>query len=235
LKTEFNNLKLRIIKMSPIIGIDLETKSETDYPFSSWDQLYECLGFVLESEFWSEKFPNYSSYLEKGGILKQVIEEMITEGCDVQLGLDGLVQCVIMNPRYALEYIDEMEDLVNLFYEKGATYTDVDFLLGLPDSGNEDSPYDMEEIAINYNVRGQMIDILAKHSMDVTGGLNWNDVAPIYWEEMVDSDGKVADGYKFMSFRNRCMMALKNHSEVLKNGDIHPHQIDLHDDNFDYE
>jgi len=160
-----------------------------DFPFFTWNTFYTCIGEMLESEYYGLKYPKFHDFLQNGTMI-DIFESLVASQNSPQDGLNGFIDCVLQNPRYAIDYMADGNDFISptirFFYSQGASYTNITKLLDLPAESAIDDGCNFEERVMNYNVRGAIIDILANCGMDVSGGHNWRQIDEDDWENLLN-------------------------------------------------
>jgi len=189
----------------------------TDYPFDNWKDFFNAFKVAFEIEFLPYRLPEYNAFLTKnpeGAV--DIINSLIKAGCDPNEGLELLIETALDDAFNSIMLIDFIEDLIDLFYDNGASYSNIEYLFDLPAYDEIDEEDQFELKAQDYDVRGAILDCLSLNGVNVRGDIDWESIDPIYF------DGEIIPEYSHLSFRMRCAMALKYHSEALKKPNPEP-------------
>ena len=171
----------------------------TDYPFTSWSNYYAAFGESLSTEFFCETYPKYANQLDA-----DIVKELLGLGLDPQDGLNGLIQTVANNGRYALDMKSIITDMMKLFVDHGAIPKVDDIFKLMHES--DDKKYFEDEVTY-IKARGMMLDIIGSFSSLDKAILGGNTIIPTYWEDIALEDH---------SYKTAFLMALAHESEYLR-------------------
>lgn len=165
-------------------------RENLDYPFTSWGTFFEAYTVTMQTEFGVENAPIYTEMLEdQGGIVDfQIMEELLEKGNDPQEGLKGLVQSCLDGCRYSYETIPSLGKIIDKMIKKGAVINkEILSMMTTPMySEHKDFEGDMDKLI---KAKGYLLNMLFEFdgvkSMFLEMIPNWDEVIPIYYENMI--------------------------------------------------
>lgn len=147
---------------------------------------FEKIGEMLESE--------HADFVD----MSESIATDLATGVDIQEHFNGFINTLITHPRYAMEFMDDINQTLHVFFGKCSTLRSPDLLK--PTFGEEG---DFDDDSPSYELRGELIDMFArKYPVALQG----TDVASIDWGN-VDALSKydVEDELSSLDLRMRCI------------------------------
>lgn len=141
-----------------------------DYPFDSWDTFFNAFEESLNTEFFSETYPEYSKIVKKQGNLF-IIDNLIKNyNLNVSEGLYKYIYSLCYTgTRYGEDAYEK--DIVDYFIEKGAKFPS-DLLF---DDAKDIFNSDIDSECYSYRVRASIIEDFS-HLLNPFKYIDWNKI-----------------------------------------------------------
>ena len=165
--------------------------------FPTYDDFLSAFGVSLNIENFVEIYPEYSDEFDNDvDINLKYVSHFLEGGLDPQVGLEKMIYCLIMNPRYAVEAVDY---IIDPFITAGASLTPLTSCLfqiaaTATATVTATTANMIEDVVPSIDVCAAIIDrywrqMDAAHVQSVT---DWSTVVPKYWEYIKNVDLRTA-------------------------------------------
>ena len=145
-------------------------------PYNTWSAFYDAVKCSLDMDEFVDEYPEYIEYMNESGSNEDIVNHLLSIGCDPQEGLDGFVDAVLFGSRYIMDCV---KTCMKIFKDAGAQFDATKVFARTYDPSNATLE---DEVKSNYYSKA----ILAMFTDPQVYVNNWTDIKPVYWEDIPD-------------------------------------------------